>query len=90
MDNDTVFYNIRPGDSINKIIQRYYGPLSAQQRNAIISQIQADNPSLKNPNQIQPNQLLLISIPPQYCSTRSSRWQTPTLRVDPQLIKPLQ
>jgi len=34
--------------------------------------------------------LLQISIPPQYCSIGSSRWQTPTLRVDPQLIKPLQ
>jgi len=89
-NNDTIFYHVRPGDSISKIIQRYYGPIPAQQRNAIISQIQADNPSLKNPNKIQPNQLLQISIPPQYCSVDSTRGQTPTLRVDPQLIKPLQ
>lgn len=88
--NDTIFYNVRPGDSISKIILRYYGPIPVQQQNAIISQIQADNPSVKNPNQIQPNQLLQISIPPQYCSVSSNRGQTPTLRVDPQLIKPLQ
>jgi len=89
-NNDTIFYHVRSGDSISKIIQRYYGPIPAQQRNTIISQIQADNPSLKNPNKIQPNQLLQISIPPQYCSVDSTRGRTPTLRVDPQLIKPLQ
>lgn len=89
-NNDTIFYRVRSGDSISKIIQHYYGPIPAQQRDAIISQIQADNPSVKNPNQIQPNQLLQISIPPQYCSVDGNRGRTPILRVDPKLIKPLQ
>ncbi len=33
---DTIMYHVRPGDSLSRIIQRYYGAVSPQKRQAII------------------------------------------------------
>lgn len=87
---DTILYRVRPGDSLTKIIKRYYGSASAAERDSIIKQIQADNNTIKNPNKIYPNQLLQISIPQQYCTATSHPAATPVLRIDKKLIKPLQ
>ena len=65
---DTILYRVRSGDNLTTIIKRYYGAVSLQQKNDIISKIQADNPKLINPNLIHPNQLLQIDIPQQYCA----------------------
>ena len=87
---DTILYRVRAGDSLSRIIQRYHGSVTTQQRNAIISQIQADNPAITNPNRIFINQMLQISIPPQYISTSANPGATPTLNINKQVIKPLQ
>ncbi len=89
-NTDTIFYHVRPGDNLGKIINRYHGFVTTPQREAIISQIKIDNPGLKNPNKIYPNQLLQLSIPPQYCSITSHQGSTPVLQIDKELIKPLQ
>lgn len=89
-NTDTIFYHVRPGDNLGKIIKRYHGSVTTPQREAIISQIKIDNPGIKNPNKIYPNQLLQLSIPPQYCSTTSHQGSTPVLQIDKELIKPLQ
>ena len=33
---DTILYHVHPGDSISRIIARYYGTVSPQKRQAII------------------------------------------------------
>ena len=84
------YYQVRPGDSLTNIISQYYGAVSATQRKEIISQIQADNPLITDPNRIHVNQLLRISIPPLYCVAPSVAKITPILNVDPNLFQPLQ
>lgn len=59
---DTIIYHVRAGDSLSRIISNYYGSVSLQKRQAIVAQIQNDNPKVTNPHQIMPNQLLLIDI----------------------------
>lgn len=87
---DTILYRVKSGDSLNKIINNYYGKVSLQRRNEIIATIQADNPKLKNPDMIQANQLLQIEIPPQYCAAPRSQKLTPLLNIDKAFLKPLQ
>ena len=87
---DTIAYHVQPGDSLSRIINRYYGIVSPQKRQTIIQQIQRDNPRVSNPNHIVPNQLLFIDIPPQYCANLSEEWATPKLNLSKQQIKPLQ
>ena len=87
---DTILYRVKSGDSLNKIINNYYGKVSLQRRNEIIAIIQADNPKLKNPDMIKANQLLQIDIPPQYCAAPRSRKLTPLLNIDKAFLKPLQ
>ncbi len=87
---DTIAYHVQPGDSLNHIINRYYGAISAQKRQTIIQQIQHDNPEVSNPDHIVPNQLLFIDIPPQYCANSSEEWATPKLNLSKQQLKPLQ
>ena len=87
---DTIAYHVQPGDSLSRIINRYYGAVSPQKRQTIIQQIQRDNPRVSNPNHIVPNQLLFIDIPPQYCANLSEEWATPKLNLSKQQIKPLQ
>lgn len=65
---DTIVYQVRSGDSLSRIIKRYYGAVSPQKRQGIIQQIQQDNPKVKHPDRIKPSQLLFIDIPPQYCA----------------------
>jgi len=90
LNTDTILYRVQPGDSLNKIINNYYGKVPLQKRNDIIATIQADNPKLKNPDRIQANQLLQIDIPPQYCATPRAQKLTPLLNIDKALLKPLQ
>jgi len=87
---DTILYHVRSGDNLSKIITRYHGPVNAAQRDAIISQIKIDNPQVKNPNRIYPDQLLHLGIPPQYCSATTHSGQTPIVKMDKHLLKPLQ
>jgi len=51
--------------------------VSPQKRQAIIAQIQKDNPRVKKPNHIVPNQLLFIDIPPSYCAGPAEERATP-------------
>jgi len=87
---DSMAYHVLPGDSLSKIIKRYYGAVSPQRYQAIIKQIQHDNPKVTNPNHIKPNQLLLIDIPPQYCAAPSDQKTTPLLNINKQQLKSLQ
>lgn len=64
-DYETIFYHVRPGDSLSKLIRRYYGQVSLQQQNEIIKRIQVENPEIKNPNLIYPGQSLVFDIPEQ-------------------------
>jgi len=64
--------------------------LAPQRRQAIIQQIQADNPKVKTPNHIAPNQLLFIDIPPQYCAAPREERATPILSIAKYQLKPLQ
>jgi len=57
---DSMAYHVLPGDSLSKIIKRYYGAVSSQRYQAIIKQIQLDNPKVTNPNHIKTNQLLIM------------------------------
>jgi len=87
---DTILYRVRAGDSLSKIIKRYHGTVSAQQQKDLISQIQADNPSVTNPNSIFIGQMLQISIPPHSMTTASPPGATPTLSINKQVLQPLQ
>ena len=89
-DFDTIFYHVRSGDSLSKIIKNYYGNVSPQQQQSIISRIQADNPHITNPNVIHPGQALLIDIPQQYCSATGGNGQTPIIKSDKDNIHTLQ
>ncbi|HED16183.1 MAG TPA: LysM domain-containing protein, partial [Gammaproteobacteria bacterium] len=86
---DTILYRVRAGDSLSSIIQRYHGSVSAAQRKALISQIQADNSAVTNPNRIVIGQMLQISIPPRSMSISSPSGAPPTLNINKQIIKPL-
>ncbi len=88
-NNDTIFYYVQPGDNLSNIIRHYHGPLSLQQQQRIIKQIQADNPQLTNPNRIYPGQALLIDLPQKYCPAPSTKQATPTVIADKRVFKPL-
>lgn len=85
---DTILYHVRLGDSLGAIIRHYYGPLSLEQQNAVIRQIQAENPEVTNPNLIYPGQALIIDIPQQHSTSLASR--TPIIQAGKDSIKPLQ
>ncbi|HED16457.1 MAG TPA: LysM domain-containing protein, partial [Gammaproteobacteria bacterium] len=86
---DTILYRVRPGDSLSRIIQSYHGSVTTLQRNAIISQIRADNPGVTNPSRIYPDQLLQLSVPQQYCSASTHPDSTPVLSLGEPYYKPL-
>lgn len=65
---DTIAYQVKPGDSLSAIIKRYYGTLPLTERQALIRQVQAANPGIKNPNLLHPNQLIKLDVPQQYCA----------------------
>ena len=87
---DTIIYHVRAGDSLSRIISNYYGSVSLQKRQAIVAQIQNDNPKVTNPHQIMPNQLLLIDIPPQYCAAHFEERLIQPLNISKKQLKPLQ
>lgn len=64
---DTVAYHIQPGDTVIRIIHKYYGVLPHAKQQALIEQIQAEN-SLRNADMIFPGQLLKLSVPRLYCA----------------------
>lgn len=64
---DTLLYRVRPGDTLTKILKRYHGATDGKQLGALITQVQADNPGLNNPDLIKPDQLIRLNIPQQYC-----------------------
>ncbi len=89
-NTDTILYHVRSGDTLAKLIKRYHGSVNTIQRDSIIKQIQNDNPAIKNPNRIYPNQLLQLAVPSKMCTATSHPGTTPTLKVDKKLILPLQ
>lgn len=68
---DTIFYDVRSGDSLSSIIKMYYGRITLQQQNKIIDSILLENSEIKNPNKIYPGQTLVMDIPQQYCAIES-------------------
>lgn len=88
-DLDTILYRVHLGDSLSKIISHYYGPVSLQSQNNIISQIKADNPEITNPNLIYPGQSLVIDIPKKSTSTPITQ-PTSIIHADKNTITPLQ
>jgi len=87
---DTIVYHIRPGDNLTRIIKRYYGAVTPQKRQTIITQIQQDNPKVKNPNHIIPNQLLTIDVPTHRYASPAEKRLTPLLNMTKAELKPLQ
>ena len=90
LSSDTVLYRVKPGDSLNKIINHYFGTVTLQTRNELIDDIVRKNSALKNPNVIYPNQLLQIDIPPQYCASPLANKITPFINMDKGHLKSLQ
>jgi len=90
LSSDTVLYRVKPGDSLNKIINHYFGTVTLQKRNELIDDIVRKNSALKNPNVIYPNQLLQIDIPPQYCASPLANKITPFINMDKGHLKSLQ
>ena len=68
---DTIFYDVKSGDSLSSIIRMYYGRVTLQQQKKIIENIMLENSEIKNPNLIHPGQTLVIDIPQQYCAIES-------------------
>jgi len=89
-DYDTVLYRVRPGDTLSKIIHGYYGRIPVQQRNTIIDQIQTDNPEIKNPHRIFPDQVLKMAIPQRYCTAESHPGEMPVFDMGEQYAKAVQ
>ena len=85
---DTIFYDVRAGDSLSSIIKNYYGKVSLQQQKMIIENIMLENPEIINPNLIHPGQSLIIDIPQQYCAIPGFS-QPPVISVDEQVVKTL-
>jgi len=90
LSSDTILYRVKPGDSLNKVINHYFGTVSSQKRNQLIDDIVRKNSSLKNPNIIHPNQLLQIDIPSQYCAAPLANKITPLINIDKEHLKSLQ
>ena len=65
-DFDSIFYNVKSGDSLSRIVNKYYGNVGLAKQQSIINNILANNPEIKNSNIIYPNQTLLIDIPKRY------------------------
>ena len=68
ISDDTVFYQVKSGDSLSAIIKQYHGNISLQQQKSILNKILADNPEIKNPNVIYPGQIFALDVPQNYCA----------------------
>ncbi len=86
---DTILYRVRTADSLGRIIQNYHGPITKQQQDTILSRILADNPDIKNPDRIFPNQLIKMSVPQRYCSATTHPDTAPVLSTDQLAYQPL-
>jgi len=82
---DLYFHHVQAGDTLSGIINRYF-PGNAKHLDNHIKQALIDNPIIKNPDQIQPGQLItlrttapnmcLTPIEPQETSQIKRLWQT--------------
>ncbi|MBK1851616.1 LysM peptidoglycan-binding domain-containing protein [Marinobacter sp. 1-4A] len=85
---DTLLYRVRSGDSLSKILYRYHAGLNDEQLSLLIQQVQADNPSIINPDLIKPDQLIRLKIPQQYCAAPRPNHHLLTVRTDNQYWVP--
>ena len=85
---DTIFYDVRAGDSLSGIIKKYYGSVTPPQRQDMISKILLENPEIKNPNLIHPGQILVIDIPRGY-SAIPGHLTKPAIAVDKETLDTL-
>ena len=69
--SDTIVYRVEGGDTLSTIIKRYYGNIPPDRQQAIINRIQANNPDIKNPDRIYPDQLIRLEVPAQHCPATS-------------------
>ncbi len=84
---DSIFYQVQVGDSLSKIIRRYYGVLPLSRQSSIIETILLENPEIKNPDRIYPGQVLLMDVPIQYCEPGDIH--TPVIEADNDTVKTL-
>ena len=68
---DTIAYRIKPGDSVIRIIESYYGKLSHTRLSKLVQKVKREN-RLTDPDRIHPGQLLKIDVPVQYCAAPPS------------------
>lgn len=66
-DLDIIAYHIKPGDTVIRIIRKYYGVLPHVEQQVLIKQVQTEN-SLRNADMIFPGQLLKLAVPRLYCA----------------------
>lgn len=85
---DTLLYRVRSGDSLSKILYRYHAGLNDAQLSLLIQQVQADNPTIINPDLIKPDQLIRLKIPQQYCAAPRPNHHLLTVRIDNQYWVP--
>jgi hypothetical protein len=86
ISDDTVFYQVKSGDSLSAIIKQYHGNISLQQQKSILNKILADNPEIKNPNVIYPGQIFALDVPQNYCAFPGLP-KMPTIQADVQEVK---
>ncbi|MAM00513.1 MAG: hypothetical protein CL583_18895 [Alteromonadaceae bacterium] len=65
---DTILYRVRPADSLSKILKHYHPQADDAKLQVLISEVVSSNPTIKDPDQIYPSQLIRIKVPEQYCS----------------------
>jgi hypothetical protein len=85
---DTIFYQVKPGDTLSAIIKQYHGNISSQQQKSVLDKILADNPEIKNPNIIFPGQTFALDVPQNYCAFPGLP-KAPVIQVDEQVAKVL-
>jgi LysM repeat protein len=78
---ETVVYQVQPDDSLSAIVQRYFGRQASAQTRALLQQVVAENPHIKNANLIYPGQFIKLNVPLQYCPAPDS-YMTPTFGFD--------
>ncbi|RLA41997.1 MAG: hypothetical protein DRR42_24040 [Gammaproteobacteria bacterium] len=85
---DTIFYQVKSGDTLSAIIKQYHGNVSLQQQKSVLDKILADNPEIKNPNIIFPGQTFALDVPQNYCAFPGLP-KTPVILADEQEAKVL-
>ncbi len=82
----TLLYDIKPGDSLSKIIKQYWGVVAPQKREALVAQIMQENPEIQHPDRIYPGQVLVINIPA-HSPTVPEIMRSPVIKVDTQTLQ---